>query len=196
MGEADTKQERGKCNMFDELSARSALLQFYGQRAVSFASLFIASIFGLITWLAIARGIEVKGACYLIFMVLSSIVYIVFAYASRHTFRRFVYYANIASKLATESKGSVKDYANFEGMDFEIGEKVYNGLTEELKKEVKKEDGKFRLNFQAYFDDENKKQYQSFVRDLSERRFGIIHSVLMILLWIVVYVPLLISYFS
>lgn len=182
--------------MSEELSARSALLQFYSQRAVSFASLFVASIFGLITWSAIVRAIDVKGASYLVFIGLSLIVYIFFAYASRHTFKRFTYYADIASKLAVDSKGSVKDYANLKAMDFEIDEKRFNGMTEELKKEAKGEDGKFRLNFQTYFDNENMKQNQSWAKGLSERKFRIIHVMLMLLLGIVVYVPLVISYLS
>jgi hypothetical protein len=181
----------------DEPTARSSLLQFYGQRTVSFASLFVASIFGLITWLGIVQRIEGEGTSYLIFMFLSSIVYVALAYVSWHTFRRYVYYADLTSKLAENSRGSMRDYAKFEEMDFGIEKEHYEALPEELKRQTKKEGDKFYLNFKAYFDVENKNQSQSLLKkvNFTGRKFRLVYLISIILLWIVVYIPLLISHF-
>jgi len=41
----------------DKVTGRSALLDFYGDRATSFASLFVASIFGLVATSAVIQAV-------------------------------------------------------------------------------------------------------------------------------------------
>lgn len=98
-----SESDKTEANM---LTARSALLDFYSDRAVAFASFFLASIFGLVSTLAIFQGIE--GS---VFLVLGSLIlYWTFAYAGYFTFRRFSFYAGIADRL----RGSLEESAKLD----------------------------------------------------------------------------------
>lgn len=74
----------------------AALLDFYSNRAVAHASFFIASIFGLLTFLAIVSGFkEIRDYPY----VLSIFLFSVFTYMGYFTLIRFNYYASLADYL-------------------------------------------------------------------------------------------------
>lgn len=80
--------EKERARITNILTARSAILDFYSDRATSFASFFVASIFGLVTMLAIVQGINREGAYdnpsyYGFLIVVSIIVYMAFALKNR-----------------------------------------------------------------------------------------------------------------
>lgn len=72
-----------------------ALLDFNNSRATSFASLFVASIFGIITLASITRTLG--GDLWLYFF--SLFPYFAFIIAAAYTLKRFFFYADIAEKL-------------------------------------------------------------------------------------------------
>ena len=129
------------------LTARSAILDFYSDRATSFASFFVASMFGLVTMLAIVQWID-RGVAYDIpgyYGLLISIsigIYVLFAKAGHYVFSRFVHYANIADKLIFEpsKKGSntirrsLLDIAELEKLEFCTEFEGQTNLREYLKK--------------------------------------------------------------
>lgn len=82
-------------NKSEEIGILSGLLDFYSDRATSFASLFVASIFGIVTLAAI---IENFGQNYWQYG-LSLIPYIGFLVAGSYTWSRFEHYAGIASTI-------------------------------------------------------------------------------------------------
>lgn len=82
-------------NKSEEIGILSGLLDFYSDRATSFASLFVASIFGIVTLAAI---IENFGQNYWQYS-LSLIPYIGFLVAGYFTWSRFEHYAGIASTI-------------------------------------------------------------------------------------------------
>ena len=79
----------------DRMDLLSALLDYYGDRTVSFASLFVASIFGLVTVLTIAPAQHTRN--YLVFI--HFLIFLMFAVAGYYTFQRFGFYANIAVNI-------------------------------------------------------------------------------------------------
>lgn len=132
----DKKAKDETANM---LTARSALLDFYSDRAVAFASFFLASIFGLVTVLAIVQGIEDS-----VFLIsISLFLFWAFAYAGYYTFQRFRFYADIASKLQA-GKGGLKKTARLDKLKFAIetgGKKTKTtNLADYLKKKVEEQE--------------------------------------------------------
>ncbi len=168
-----------KDDMSNTLTARSALLDFYGDRAVSFASLFVASIFGLVTVLAIAQAINYLspiGWLRPVFLFIFSIFpYGVFAFVGYYNFKRFKFYADIAEKIGTES---VWVHAKFDKVPYE---RMIKGKTIHFLSE--------------YIKDRSDEQKQAF---LKKRRildkFDWFYWLLVLLLGISVYFPALFIY--
>lgn len=79
----------------DSIEVLSALLGFYSGRAVSFASLFVASIFGIVSFLAIIQGIGDNWQLRLV----SIFPYVAFSIAGWYTYRKFSFYAEIAHAI-------------------------------------------------------------------------------------------------
>lgn len=143
------------------ITARSALLDFYGNRAVSHASLFIASIFGLVTVLAIAQALDYVSLAKLdqvlpVELYLISIVpYGVFAYVGHRTFNRFKFYA----RMADEIQNSIARFAKPEEIKFDVfisGKRTPTNLDKESSRVAGKESSSiFRRcvidNFSIYY---------------------------------------------
>jgi hypothetical protein len=72
----------------------SAVLDFYGNRATSFVSLFVASIFGIVTLSAIVQVIQS-----VIPVFLSIIPFVIFSLAGYYTLERYFYYGDLAEKV-------------------------------------------------------------------------------------------------
>ena len=86
----------------------SGLLDYYNSRSTSFASLVLASIFGLVTLSAIIQSMLTssfpQGATFqfsnnLIPVGLSLILYILFSFAGFYTIKRYSHYAGIADEI-------------------------------------------------------------------------------------------------
>lgn len=89
----ENEGERKAENTNLHIARLAPLLDFYSDRATAHASLFVASIFGILTMLAIVQGLN--G-----FVVWPSIfVYFALTYAGYFTLVRFNFYAGIAHKL-------------------------------------------------------------------------------------------------
>jgi hypothetical protein len=146
------------------LAARSALLDFYGDRAVTFASLFLASIFGIVTTLAVVQNIPRVATCshlQITLVLLSNAVFVPFAYAGYHSFRKFAMYADFAQKIEEwMEKLALPD-------EIKVGEAGPN-LS---KKDVLEKSNKLKL--------------------LGSNYFSVFYLLLIILLWAIVYVPVL-----
>jgi hypothetical protein len=98
------------------IAARSALLDFYGDRATSFVSLFIASIFGLVTISAIIQTMlfgmvgqetilsqffnNVKLSLNSVIIIVSVFMYVTFVEVALYTYKRYTFYSDLADKLA------------------------------------------------------------------------------------------------
>jgi len=124
------------------LTARSALLDFYADRATSFASLFVASIFGVVALLAVIQAVQYTRMLDCVILIPVSLVsYGAFAYAGHYTFHRFTFYGNIAHLL--EQYGLRKN-AELEKVEFE-------------KKGVK-------LNLDNYLEETARRENESFFR--------------------------------
>jgi hypothetical protein len=81
------------------ISRAAALLDHYSSRAVAHASFFVASIFGLITFTALAsEGFVDMGNVWYYF--LCTYLFWIFAYLGHYTLRRFNSYASIAEAIA------------------------------------------------------------------------------------------------
>jgi len=78
------------------VSALSALLDFYSDRATAFASLFVASIFGLVTLSAIIQN-YIDGNFY--WYIISLFPFIGFAVSGYFTWYRFCFWADMAHKM-------------------------------------------------------------------------------------------------
>ena len=82
-----------------KINVLRGLLSFYSNRTTSFASLFVASIFGLVSFLGLAHQIVQKPDINLWAVALSLIPYLIFFLAGFHTFSRYTYYAEIAHMI-------------------------------------------------------------------------------------------------
>jgi hypothetical protein len=167
------------------LTARSAILDFYSDRATSFASFFVASIFGLVTMLTIVQGINQGGAYgnpsyYGFLIVISIVVYIVFAYAGRYIFKRFAHYADIADKLVFEPRVLNEESETIQKSLFNIAE------LEKLKWRTQLEG---ESNLKKYREKTSKVQHQLFAKKALRCRFDLIYSVLVVLLGTLVFLP-------
>lgn len=74
----------------------SALLDFYADRASGFASLFVASIFGLVTLSAIIQN---YSGNILYWYVVAGVPYFAFVLSGYYIWDRFRYYAGIAHNI-------------------------------------------------------------------------------------------------
>lgn len=83
-----------------ELTAQAALLDFHSDRAVAHASFLIASVFGLLTLLAVAQSLKYP------FVVVSLIPFSAFSYLGFWTLQRFTDYASVADAL----QGNIERY--------------------------------------------------------------------------------------
>jgi len=82
----------------DELTAQSALLDFYSDRAVAHASFLLASIFGLVALLTIVQEM-ISAPSPTILIHISLVSFVILSYAGYHTFRKFGHYAADANNL-------------------------------------------------------------------------------------------------
>jgi hypothetical protein len=77
-----------------------ALVDFYSDRAVAHASFFIASIFGILTFLALVSNLEkINGFYYFV----SILLFAGFSYMGYFTLVRFGYYASLSDYLTQYS---------------------------------------------------------------------------------------------
>jgi hypothetical protein len=87
-----------KLNAGDKIELMSGLLDYYASRATSFASLFIAAVFGVVALSTIIKGIGVSNYslfCY----AFSFIPYFAFIGLTWITWQRFQYWKNIADRI-------------------------------------------------------------------------------------------------
>jgi hypothetical protein len=80
----------------DTVSVLSALLDFYADRASGFASLFVASIFGLVTLSAIIQSFNDSNPWW---YALAGVPYFAFVISGYYTWNRFRYWAGIAHSI-------------------------------------------------------------------------------------------------
>lgn len=78
-----------------QVDVLSALLDFYSDRATGFASLFVASVFGLVTLAAIIRTYSGNSLWYYI----AGIPYFAFVLSGLYTWSKFCSWADIANKI-------------------------------------------------------------------------------------------------
>lgn len=94
----------GPCGWKLDKDLLSGLLDFYNTRTTSFISLFVASIFGIVTLSAIIKSIVAEFAAnpngfnYLP-VILTVIPYVIFAFAGYYTLKSYSFYADIAEKI-------------------------------------------------------------------------------------------------
>jgi hypothetical protein len=149
----------------DELSAKAALLDFYGNRAVSFASLFIASIFGLVTMVALFQAIGASGfssgepirwSLNFMALLVSGLAYVAFSYAAYYTFSMFSNYASVADVLVRESLHQAAKSENLTfplratGKDLELLAHTLKSSSLELKSAGTKEKDEYTIDFRTY----------------------------------------------
>lgn len=79
----------------DTVGVLSALLDYYSDRATSFASLFVASVFGLVTISALVYTNSANSLWYFI----AGIPYFAFVFSGYYTWSRFRLYAGIAYNI-------------------------------------------------------------------------------------------------
>jgi hypothetical protein len=84
-----------------DVSTLAVLLDFYNSRATSFASLFVASIFGIVALSIMAQSIIISRWFDLIPLGFSVVLYILFALAGAYTFKRYSFYGNVAGYIKT-----------------------------------------------------------------------------------------------
>lgn len=87
----------------DDIGVLSSLLEFYNSRTTSFANLFVASIFGIVTLSAIIITIDSSFDANNFWSntkeLISLIPYVAFVFAGYFTFNKYSYYADIAEKI-------------------------------------------------------------------------------------------------
>lgn len=120
--------------------AISALLDYYNNRATSFASLLTASIFGLVTLSAIIQFTFDKSFLInpniltnpIIQIVVSVILYLLFSIACYHTLICYSYYTGLADKIKTAGLQTpyISDLKNMKLLEEKDGEKKFRSLIE------------------------------------------------------------------
>jgi hypothetical protein len=124
-------------DMANKLAARSALLDFYSDKAAAFAGFFIASIFGLLTMLALVQGIKSLNLSTVpilfglsidqILVILSFFPVLVFAYMGNYVIRRFNHYSVIADMIemgdGTKKGNGLRYSAALEEVYYNVHEK-------------------------------------------------------------------------
>jgi hypothetical protein len=129
------------------IAARAALLDFYGDQATSFASQFVASIFGLVTISAVILTMSqslsqsisqnTNWLVIILFLILSLPLYLAFSYIAQYTYGRFTNYASLASHLVTVP-GGLLERAHLEELETYY-EKEHYEKTKELLKQASEE---------------------------------------------------------
>ena len=117
------QKEPSHWRLSNQLTAQAALLDFYSDRAVAQASFLIASIFGLITLLAMVQ--QMINEASLLLLSLSLVPFLTFSYLGFYSLQRFGYYAVIADKLQqnlSSYTGEFKVYPSKRqgGIDFHL----------------------------------------------------------------------------
>jgi len=195
----------GNNRIANMLTARSALLDFYSDRAVAFASFFVASIFGLVTTLALIQRIEIEkgnlgnlSACWLDLAAIvgSLVAYVFFAYAVQYTFKRFAMYSSIADHLAVKG---LHEYAKGEEVKFKIqcspkDLELLRKAFREFKQEIKPKEKGQEVHFSAYVSYMSLKRTRFLLRKY-EKYFELMLGALMLLLALLGYYPILSSLF-
>jgi len=143
----------------------SALLDFYADRATGFASLFVASIFGLVTLAAIIQNYLGNSPCW---YFISGVPYFAFVLSGYYTWGRFRYWAGIASNL-----------------EF--------GLRKQYKSEIEKiqclEESK-KINLHDYIQEKHREQKNGYIKrmlDLNRDSFTVLYCILVIGLTLITY---------
>jgi len=179
-----------KENTADSLQARSALLDFWADRAAGFASLFVASIFGLVTVLALGQQIVSNGMSppllYWVTVTLSFVSFIAFAGAGLYVWGRFAYYAELAQILSDEI---IEKHAKLDEVKITQKPQVKSLLANLNEKERKDEKN---LNLYNYYRRvAGLKQDTSRTRKYVIRYFRWLYAILILILALVVYLPAL-----
>ncbi len=132
----------------------SALLDFHNNRSTSFVSLFVASIFGIVTLSAIAQSIFGSNIAYFasvmnfLPVVLSAILYVAFAFAGAYTLDKFFFYADMASNIKYCLEGPYYEELNKPLVHIVKGDKSARiGLADFLKKRESQEQHSWKRNF-------------------------------------------------
>jgi hypothetical protein len=84
----------------------SGLLDYYNSRCTSFASLVVASIFGLVTLSAIIQtmfsaNFSILSTSNYILIILSLILFLLFSASTMYTLQNYFYYATLSDKIKT-----------------------------------------------------------------------------------------------
>ena len=170
---------REKMGSEDSVTVLSALLDFYADRAAAFASLFVASIFGLVTLSALIQNYSGNN---FLWYIIAGVPYIAFVLSGYFTWMRFRYWADLAHNLE------------------------FYGLSEPYKSELKKIDCVHKegnenkvTDFYSYAEDMHKKQNNSRVGKffvIMRRYFSLFYLLLIIFLTIIVYWSFLVKLFE
>ncbi len=205
----------------DVIAARAALLDFYGDYSVSFSSQFVASIFGLITASALINSVlasirtqfAVSSRFDLFSAVVigfSLIVFFGFASAAVYTYRRFKFYADLASKLVrvpnclryAAQMNKVKVDINVQNKEKDILKveedfcRLNQSLPEDYRKQIQ-ERQKITVSFPQYEMASESSQNKILAKViLNSRLFPLVMGLGMTSLFFVTYYPILASFVS
>jgi len=157
----------------DNISIFFALLEFYGNRATSFVSLFVASIFGIVTLSAILQVIEysINPIDYSIIPLLLSVgPFVGFSVAGYYTLEKYFYYGDLAEKIKSNC----------------IERPHFLSLNEVLVKNT--EEGEL-IGFIDYMHKGNNKQKKHPIKVAIDKKYALlsVYVIMLILLAIVVY---------
>ena len=102
----------------------SALLDYYFDRATGFASLFVASVFGLVTLSALVKTYLGDNFWW---YYIAGIPYLAFIFSGWHTLNRFSFYANIAHYIENWGlRERYKQEIEKIHLEIQVGKKAYN----------------------------------------------------------------------
>ena len=197
----------------DVISARTAFIDFYGNYAVSFSSQFVASIFGLITLCALVNVVMISidkqfNPLSVVVIIFSMLMFIGFTLAARHTYSRFKYYSDLASKLINNADcllnvaqlGETKTYFKVRDNEKKIREleETYLELKEKLPENYKEsihEYERIEIPFCQYEKINRFNQNKSSVKKILDKtRFPLLLGLGVIGLALVTYYPLLVNF--
>lgn len=118
------KKQMEVCGITDKLTAQAALLDFYSDRAVAHASFLVASIFGLVTLLAIVQQMVNQTQIQIDLICFSLMPFYAFSYVGFWTLQRFGKYAAVADKMhenfikysefKVDTRGKKEDFSAYE----------------------------------------------------------------------------------
>jgi len=142
-------------DMANVMAARAALLDLYGDRATSFVSLFLASIFGLVTISAIVQTMlfsmveQVSSQTWYLqlspnffFIAVSMILFVVFVVVALYTYNRYTFYSDLSDKL---TRSEMRSQAELDSLSVSLAkkdcdEKLLKSIAEEYASTLKDED--------------------------------------------------------